>query len=464
MAATQTTMVLVSALALLGVALLAKAMTAERILLCLGLAYAGVGVVGAFAATRRQWAGMDWRGLAHFGGYVRQSAWVFLGVTSTELLTRFYAFVVAGWYGPIALASLAATQQLLRPVPLLASSWSLVARTDLARRREAGDWAGMARITVLTGIGGVVIAAAWALIIFAGWSVISHYLFGGKYAGDGWMVLLWGVAAAIGFGQQVVSAALQALPGIGDYTSGAISAIAFDIPAAAIDGNAERALARLFAIETPMPAAKPELRRIGESLVPPDRPGDFAQALMDLGATICTPRKPSCVLCPWRESCMALALGIAETLPRKAEKAVRPHRAGIAFWVVDGTGAVLLRRRVEKGLLGGMMEVPSTEWIVPAPSPSAATAAAPSARAAIGAASRTMRLRTPTLVMSRLRVTAGPGLAGRSGQRCNTAQAVAANWRVPELSRSAFPVPIPSRLRLKTPWPIDARRNREKLR
>jgi A/G-specific adenine glycosylase len=172
-------------------------------------------------------------------------------------------------------------------------------------------------------------------------------------------------------------AALQALPGIGDYTSGAISAIAFDIPAAAIDGNAERALARLFAIETPMPAAKPELRRIGESLVPPDRPGDFAQALMDLGAMICTPRKPSCVLCPWRESCKALALGIAETLPRKAGKAVRPHRAGIAFWVVDGTGAVLLRRRVEKGLLGGMMEVPSTEWILPAPSPSAATAAAP---------------------------------------------------------------------------------------
>jgi O-antigen/teichoic acid export membrane protein len=210
-AATQTTMVLVSALALLGVALLAKAMTAERILLCLGLAYAGVGVVGAFAATRRQWAGMDWRGLAHFGGYVRQSAWVFLGVTSTELLTRFYAFVVAGWYGPIALASLAATQQLLRPVPLLASSWSLVARTDLARRREAGDWAGMARITVLTGVGGVVIAAAWALIIFAGWSVISRYLFGGKYAGDGWMVLLWGLAAAIGFAQVVVSAALQAL-------------------------------------------------------------------------------------------------------------------------------------------------------------------------------------------------------------------------------------------------------------
>jgi A/G-specific adenine glycosylase len=171
--------------------------------------------------------------------------------------------------------------------------------------------------------------------------------------------------------------ALKALPGIGDYTSGAIAAIAFDIPAAAVDGNAERALSRVFAIETPMPAAKPELRAIGESLVPPDRPGDFAQALMDLGATICTPRKPSCVLCPWRDSCRALALGIAETLPRKAEKAARPHRSGIAFWVVDGTGAVLLRRRAEKGLLGGMMEVPSTEWVAAPPSEGAVQAVAP---------------------------------------------------------------------------------------
>jgi A/G-specific adenine glycosylase len=170
--------------------------------------------------------------------------------------------------------------------------------------------------------------------------------------------------------------ALRALPGIGDYTSGAIAAIAFDLPAAAVDGNAERALSRVFAIETPMPAAKPALRAIGESLVPPDRPGDFAQALMDLGATICTPRKPACALCPWRTECRALEQGIAETLPRKAEKAVRPHRAGVAFWLVDGAGAVLLRRRAEKGLLGGMMEVPSTEW-GPVLSEAAAKAAAP---------------------------------------------------------------------------------------
>jgi A/G-specific adenine glycosylase len=171
--------------------------------------------------------------------------------------------------------------------------------------------------------------------------------------------------------------ALRALPGIGDYTSGAIAAIAFDIPAAAIDGNAERALSRLFAIETPMPAAKPELRRLGESLVPAHRPGDFAQALMDLGATICTPRKPACALCPWRDSCRALARGIAEELPVRTEKAARPSRTGIAFWVTDSAGAVLLRRRPEKGLLGGMIEIPSTDWTADPPSGQDALRSAP---------------------------------------------------------------------------------------
>jgi A/G-specific adenine glycosylase len=170
---------------------------------------------------------------------------------------------------------------------------------------------------------------------------------------------------------------LKALPGIGDYTSGAIAAIAFNLRAAAVDGNAERVLARLRAIETPMPAAKPALRALGEALTPPDRPGDFVQALMDLGATICAPRKPGCVLCPWRGSCRALALGIAESLPRKAEKAARPSRAGVAFWVVDGNGAVLLRRRPDKGLLGGMIETPSTAWLPTRPSPEEARAAAP---------------------------------------------------------------------------------------
>ena len=155
---------------------------------------------------------------------------------------------------------------------------------------------------------------------------------------------------------------LAKLPGIGAYTAGAIAAIAFDVPAAAVDGNAERVLARVFAIEAPLPAAKPELRALGESLVPATRPGDFAQALMDLGATICTPRKPVCALCPWRDRCLAFKTGTAEDLPRKTQKAERPKRAGVVFWVVDETGAVLLRRREPKGLLGGMMEFPSTEW------------------------------------------------------------------------------------------------------
>jgi A/G-specific adenine glycosylase len=161
--------------------------------------------------------------------------------------------------------------------------------------------------------------------------------------------------------------ALRALPGIGEYTSGAIAAIAFNIRAGAIDGNAERVLARQYAVETPMPVAKPALRQLGEALVPTDRPGDFAQALMDLGSLICIPRKPRCVLCPWRSSCRALELGIAEDLPRKAPKTIRPHRTGIAFWVVDSNGAVLLRRRPETGLLGGMMEIPSTEWAAELP-------------------------------------------------------------------------------------------------
>jgi A/G-specific adenine glycosylase len=171
--------------------------------------------------------------------------------------------------------------------------------------------------------------------------------------------------------------ALQALPGIGTYTAGAIAAIAFDIPAAAIDGNAERVIARIFAVETQLPAAKPTLRRLGWGLVPGRRAGDFAQALMDLGATICTPRKPRCGLCPWQEACRAARAGIAEDLPRRADKAVRPRRRGVAFWVVDGQGAVLLRRRPPRGLLGGMMEIPSTEWAADPPTDAAIAAAQP---------------------------------------------------------------------------------------
>jgi A/G-specific adenine glycosylase len=158
------------------------------------------------------------------------------------------------------------------------------------------------------------------------------------------------------------SAQLRALPGIGDYTAAAIAAIAFDQQMAATDGNAERVVARLFCVTEPLPAAKPRLRKLAALLVPQQRAGDFAQALMDLGATICTPRRPRCVLCPWRASCAAAARGMASSLPAHAEKPERPMRYGVAFWLTRPDGAVLLRRRPEKGLLGGMTEIPSTPW------------------------------------------------------------------------------------------------------
>ncbi len=155
---------------------------------------------------------------------------------------------------------------------------------------------------------------------------------------------------------------LNALPGIGPYTAGAIAAIAFDRRAAAVDGNVERVMARLCAIETPLPDAKPQIRKLTLDLVPEKRAGDFAQALMDLGAIICTPKRLNCIICPWTDDCAGRRSGIADELPRRREKAERPHRKGVAFWVERADGKVLLRERPDKGLLGGMMEVPSTEW------------------------------------------------------------------------------------------------------
>ncbi|WP_370198223.1 A/G-specific adenine glycosylase [Roseibium sp.] len=157
--------------------------------------------------------------------------------------------------------------------------------------------------------------------------------------------------------------ALLKLPGIGPYTAAAIATIAFDRHAAVVDGNVERVLTRLFQIETPLPDAKPEVKAKMAGLTPDQRPGDFAQAVMDLGATICTPRRPACALCPWRSICKVQSSSLAETLPRKAPKKEKPTRFGAAFVAVDtATGAVLLRRRPPRGLLGGMSEVPGTEW------------------------------------------------------------------------------------------------------
>ncbi len=155
---------------------------------------------------------------------------------------------------------------------------------------------------------------------------------------------------------------LRALPGIGPYTAAAIASIAFDRPAAVVDGNVERVISRLFRIETPLPQAKTEIRALVEQMVPADRPGDFAQATMDLGATICTPRRPKCMLCPLREDCDALAAGDPELYPVKLAKPEKPTRQGAAFVAIRADGAVLLRKRPEKGLLGCMTEVPTTAW------------------------------------------------------------------------------------------------------
>ncbi len=154
---------------------------------------------------------------------------------------------------------------------------------------------------------------------------------------------------------------LRALPGIGDYTANAILAAAFDKPASVVDGNVERVLTRFYRIETPMPKAKPEIRRLAGELADPVRPGDYAQAIMDLGATVCTPRSPECDACPWSFACQARAAGDMLNYPRKLKKTARPIRHGTA-WLVRRGGRIWLRQRSDKGLLGGMMEVPSGEW------------------------------------------------------------------------------------------------------
>ncbi len=163
-------------------------------------------------------------------------------------------------------------------------------------------------------------------------------------------------------------AQLLKLPGIGPYTAGAISAIAFDQPRVVVDGNVERVMARLFDIHTPLPTSKPELTQRATDLTPAQRPGDYAQAVMDLGATICTPRNPACGICPWRAPCRARAQGTAATLPQKLPKSAKPTRHGTAFVAVTQDGSVLLERRPEKGLLGGMMGFPGTHWTVEPPS------------------------------------------------------------------------------------------------
>jgi A/G-specific adenine glycosylase len=155
---------------------------------------------------------------------------------------------------------------------------------------------------------------------------------------------------------------LRTLPGIGAYTAAAIAAIAFDIRAVVVDGNVERVVTRLHTVEEALPRAKPVIRDLADALTPERRPGDFAQAMLDLGATICTPRSPACGLCPWREPCAARIEGTQETFPRKEKKSGGALRRGSAFVAIRADGHVLLRTRPPKGLLGGMAETPTTEW------------------------------------------------------------------------------------------------------
>lgn len=156
--------------------------------------------------------------------------------------------------------------------------------------------------------------------------------------------------------------ALLELPGIGPYTAAAIAAIVHDAPVAVVDGNVERVLSRLTRLQSPVAEAKAEVKAFAQSLTPTTRPGDYAQAMMDLGATVCTPKTPTCERCPVSSFCMAFAEGDMQSYPRKAPKKPKPTRRAVVFWLSSGEH-VLLRRRPEKGLLGGMLEVPSSPWV-----------------------------------------------------------------------------------------------------
>lgn len=169
---------------------------------------------------------------------------------------------------------------------------------------------------------------------------------------------------------------LRALPGLGPYTAAAVGAIAFDLPTNVVDGNVERVMSRLFAVQTPLPDGKTELKALAAALVRDARPGDWAQALMDLGATICRPKAPLCDRCPLSEACAGLAGGEPETYPRKTPKAARPHRNGVAYILTRGHEVALVRRP-PKGLLGGMLALPTSDWRASAWSDDEAAAAAP---------------------------------------------------------------------------------------
>ncbi len=219
-----------------------------------------------------------------------------------------------------------------------------------------------------------VLAAAAEAEVLAAWAGLGYYA-----RARNLHACARQVAASGGFPRDV--AGLRALPGIGAYTASAIAAIAFGVPAVPVDGNVERVMARLFAVTTPLPLGRHIIAAAAETMGQDPaayaRPSDFAQALFDLGATICSPAAPACALCPFMGECRGRLAGIAAELPRKAPKKARPRRFGAHFWLTDGAGQVLLRRRPPSGLLGGMTELPGTAWRPEPWSEAEAVAAAP---------------------------------------------------------------------------------------
>ncbi len=211
-ALTQTIAVLVSATSLLILgSMTTTSFSANTILGLLGASYGGVGLVSGLLAVRHQGLSLTRPVLAGFRSYLQPTVWLFLGVTSTELLTRFYAFAVAAAFGPVALASLTATQLLLRPIPLLATSWSQVARLDLVRHREARQWPAFMGMIVLALVVGILASLLWSGLVNLSWSWLAQLAFKGKYLQDRWMVMLWGVSAALSLVQVVINTPLQVL-------------------------------------------------------------------------------------------------------------------------------------------------------------------------------------------------------------------------------------------------------------
>jgi O-antigen/teichoic acid export membrane protein len=211
-AAVQSGLVLVAGLGLAALALTVdRRATAGVMLDCLGAAYGAVAVAGAIRLCAPQWPSIRAARLSDYRAYIANSGWIFLGVSSNEVLVRFYAFVVAGWYGPSALAVLSATQIITRPVSLLATSWSMIARADLARQRDAGHWRRFSLEIIISLGGGAVLAVLWTGAVYWLWPEISHYVFGGRYADYAWMAALWGLSSAATFCQVPLNIGLQVL-------------------------------------------------------------------------------------------------------------------------------------------------------------------------------------------------------------------------------------------------------------